>query len=141
MMENFAAEFAMEFSMFLGSQYNYWGSLFIAFGIICLVMLLAKSSAFAGLKSRLAAVGQMALTNYISQSIIAILIFHGVGLGLFGEVERTGQILITFGIWILQLIWSKPWLSKFRFGPLEWVWRSLTYMKKQPMRKVKPKNS
>ena len=141
MMENFAADFAMEFSMFLGSQYNYWGSLFIAFGIICLVMLLAKSDALSGLKSRLAAVGQMALTNYISQSIIAILIFHGVGLGLFGEVDRTGQILITFGIWILQLIWSKPWLSKFRFGPLEWVWRSLTYMKKQPMRKVKSKNS
>jgi uncharacterized protein len=136
MLQNFSADFSMEFSMFTGAQFNYWGSLFIAFGYICIVMLLSKSSLLKGFKARLAAVGQMALSNYISQSVIAVLIFHGVGLGLFGEVERTGQILITFGIWLLQFIWSKPWLSSFQFGPLEWVWRSLTYMKKQAFRKA-----
>lgn len=141
MLQNFSADFSMEFSMFTGAQFNYWGSLFIAFGYICIIMLLSKSSLFKGFKARLAAVGQMALSNYISQSVIAVLIFHGIGLGLFGEVERTGQILITFGIWLLQFIWSKPWLSSFQFGPLEWVWRSLTYMKKQPFKFSKTKHN
>lgn len=133
--KNFSEDFSMEFSMFLGSQFNYWGSLFIAFGYICMIMLLAKSNLMAGLKSRLAAVGQMALTNYIAQSVIAVLIFHGIGFGLFGQIDRTGQILITVGIWLAQLLWSKPWLSNYRFGPLEWAWRSLTYMKRQPFRR------
>jgi uncharacterized protein len=132
---NFEENFSLEFSMFIGSQFNYWGSLFIAFGFICLIMLFAKATFASGLKSRFAAIGQMAFTNYIMQSLIAVFIFHGVGLGLFGEVDRTGQILITLGIWIVQFIWSKPWLAKFRFGPLEWLWRSLTYREKQPFRR------
>ncbi len=132
---NFAEDFSFEFSMFLGSQFNYWGSLFIAFGYICMIMLLAKSNSMLAFKSRLAAIGQMALTNYLSQSIICVLIFYGVGFGLFGQIERTGQILITFAIWLVQFLWSKPWLSKYRFGPAEWLWRSLTYMKKQPFKR------
>ena len=132
MKANYDNDFSMEFSMFNGAQFNYWGSLFVSFGYICMIMLLAKSKSFVGFKSRLAAVGQMALTNYISQSLIAVFIYHGVGLGLFGEVDRTGQLLITLGIWLLQFIWSKPWLDNNRFGPLEWIWRSLTYMKRQP---------
>jgi len=134
LIKNFSEDFSVEFSMFLGSQFNYWGSLFVAFGYLCMIMLLSKSGLARGFKSRLAAIGQMALTNYIAQSVIAVLIFHGVGLGLFGEVDRTGQILITLGIWIVQFAWSKPWLSRYRFGPLEWIWRSLSYMKKQPLR-------
>lgn len=130
--KNFSENFSMEFSMFLGSQFNYWGSLFMGFGYICAVMLFARSNLAEGLKSRLAAIGQMALTNYIAQSIIAAIIFYGVGFGLYGEVHRTGQILITIGIWIIQLLWSQPWLSNFRFGPLEWLWRSLSYRKVQP---------
>jgi uncharacterized protein len=133
LIKNFSENFSVEFSMFLGSQFNYWGSLFVAFGYICIIMLWSKSQMGTNFRSRLSAIGQMALTNYIAQSVIAVLIFHGVGLGLFGEVERTGQILITFGIWIAQFLWSKPWLSNFRFGPLEWLWRSLAYRKKQPM--------
>lgn len=135
LIRNFSEEFSLAFSMFMGSQFNYWGSVFIAFGYICLVMILAKSPRLSGLKSRLAAIGQMAFTNYIIQSILAIFIFHGIGLGLFGEVDRTGQILITLCIWIVQFMWSKPWLEKFRFGPLEWLWRSLTYREKQPFRR------
>jgi uncharacterized protein len=133
--KNFSENFAYDYSMFIGSQFNYWGSLFVAFGYICLIMLLTKSNLWAGLKARLAAIGQMALTNYISQSVIAIFIFYGVGFSLYGEVDRTGQILITLGIWVVQFLWSKPWLSNYRFGPLEWLWRSLTYMQRQPFRK------
>jgi uncharacterized protein len=132
--KNYSENFSFEFSMYIGSQFNYWGSLFVAFGYICMIMLLSKSNIMTAFKSRLASIGQMALTNYISQSVIAVLIFHGVGFGLYGEVDRTGQIMITLSIWIIQFLWSKPWLSNYRFGPLEWLWRSLTYMKKQPFR-------
>ncbi len=131
--QNFEANFSFEYSMYLGSQFNYWGSLFVAFGYICLVMLIAKSSILPKLKARLAAVGQMALTNYLMQSIICVLIFFGIGLGLFGTFERWQQVLVVLGVWLLQILWSKPWLKKYRFGPFEWLWRSLTYMKKQAM--------
>ena len=133
--KNFEANWSFEYSMFLGSQFNYWGSLFISFAYICLIILFSKSTSFNNIKVRFAAIGQMALTNYIAQSIICAFIFFGIGLGLFGEVERTGQILIVIGIWLLQFAWSKPYLTHYKFGPLEWVWRSLTYWKKQPMKK------
>jgi uncharacterized protein len=77
----------------------------------------------------------MALTNYLAQSILGVLIFYGLGLGLFGEVSRSSQFLITLGIWALQFSWSKPWLQTFKFGPIEWLWRSLSYQKWQTMRK------
>jgi uncharacterized protein len=133
--KNFEANWDLTYSMFLGSQFNYWGSLLISIGYISLIMLLAKSSVFSSLKDRLAAIGQMALTNYISQSIIGALLFFGIGFSLFGQIERWLQVVIVLAVWILQLIWSKPWLNSYRFGPLEWVWRSLTYGKKQLLRK------
>lgn len=133
--QNFDAGWTMEYSMFTGSSFNYWGSLATSFGYICAVMLFSKSSVATVFKARLAAIGQMALTNYISQSLIGVGIFFGVGFGLFGEVSRTYQLFITLCIWALQFAWSKPWLEAFRFGPLEWLWRSLSYMKFQPMKK------
>ncbi|SEJ70618.1 uncharacterized protein SAMN05192553_10927 [Cyclobacterium xiamenense] len=133
--QNFHAGWSMDYSLFTGASFNYWGSLAQSFGYLCAVMLFSKSAAAAGIKRRLAAIGQMALTNYIAQSIIGVFIFYGVGLGLFGQVDRTTQVCITLGIWMLQYIWSKPWLDSFRFGPLEWVWRSLTYGKAQPIKK------
>ena len=65
--------------------------------------------------------------------VICITLFFGIGFGLFGQIDRWMQVIIVLLIWILQLIWSKPWLEKFRFGPLEWLWRSFTYGKKQKM--------
>jgi uncharacterized protein len=76
----------------------------------------------------------MALTNYLLQTLICTFIFYGHGFGLFGQLERSQQILVVFGVWALQLIISPLWLSYFRFGPAEWVWRSLTYWKLQPMK-------
>ena len=133
--KNFEAEWLFEYSMFLGSQWNYWGSLLVSYGFISLIMLWAKSSRFQTLKERLSAVGQMALTNYLLQSIICTFLFYGFGLGLFGTVDRWGQILIVFGVWIVQILWSKPWLNTFFFGPFEWIWRSLSYRKLQPFRR------
>jgi uncharacterized protein len=82
----------------------------------------------------LAAVGRMALTNYLMQSVVCTFVFYGHGLGLYGSVERTGQIGIVVGLWILQLIGSSLWLRYFRFGPAEWFWRILTYGELQPIR-------
>lgn len=133
--QNYANEWSMEYSMFIGSQFNYWGSLFVSFGFVCIIMLLVKSDSLKGLKDRLAAVGRMALTNYLMQSIICAFIFYGIGFGLFSKVERIWQIAIVVGIWLVQLLWSLPWLNVFNFGPFEWFWRSLTYRKCQAFKK------
>jgi len=119
---------------FFNHQFNYWGSLLVSAGWMGLVMLAVKSGRFGFITRRLAAVGRMALTNYLGHTIICTLIFYGHGLGLFGRVERLGQILIVLAIWALQLTVSPMWLRHFRFGPFEWLWRSLTYRRWQPMR-------
>ncbi len=117
----------------IGHQFNYWGSLLMSMVYISVVMLAAQANAFPRLSNALAAVGRMALTNYLFHSIVATFIFYT--LGYFGNVERIGQILIVFVIWAVQLIVSPIWLERFKFGPVEWLWRSLTYWKLQPMRK------
>jgi uncharacterized protein len=81
---------------------------------------------------RLAAVGRMALTNYLAQTLICTFIFFGWGLGYFARVERKWLPLFVIGVWLLQLLWSPWWLARFHFGPLEWLWRSLTYARRQP---------
>lgn len=132
--KNFAAGWAFEYSMFLGSQFNYWGSLFVALGHVGVVMLACSSGLLGRLRRVLAALGRMALTNYLMQTVICITVFYGHGLGLFGYVERKHQVLIVFAVWAVQLFYSPIWLRHFRFGPAEWVWRSLTYGRRQPMR-------
>jgi len=131
---NFLATWSLEYSMFYGPQLNYWGSLFVAFGYICMIMLLVRAARPGLLTRALAATGRMALTNYIMQTIICTTIFYGHGLGLYARMERKEQILVVFCVWVLQLIVSPIWLKHFRFGPLEWLWRSLTYRCRQPMR-------
>jgi len=123
------------------------GSIVMSIGIAAAVMLWCQmrlisgrvtprtDRAFFGLSlyDRLAATGRMAFTNYLTQTLICTTIFYGHGLGLFGYVERTGQFFIVVCIWILQLVWSPMWLRAFRFGPFEWLWRSLTYFRPQPL--------
>lgn len=133
--KNFEAGWTLEYSMFIGSQFNYWGSLAMGYAYICGIMLFVKTDGFKSIKQRLAAVGQMALTNYIAQSMIGMLLFFGVGFGLFGQFERSHQVIVVLAIWLMQLAWSRPWLDAYRFGPLEWVWRTFTYGKAQPMKK------
>ncbi|MEM6792517.1 MAG: DUF418 domain-containing protein [Acidobacteriota bacterium] len=133
---NFAADWSLEYSMFLGSQWNYWGSLGISFGYLGGVMLLCRQGTWPALQRRLAAVGRMALTNYLLQSALCTLIFYGgVGLGLFGRVDRAGLILVCAAVWTLQLAVSEMWLRRFHFGPAEWLWRSMTYRSLQPWRR------
>ena len=99
-------------------------------------MLIIQKGALAGLQRRLAAVGRMALSNYIAQSLLTTFVFHGWGLGLFGHLQRGEQMLIVVAVWLLQLTWSPWWLARFRFGPLEWLWRCLTYWRLQPFRRA-----
>ena len=110
------------------------GRVAMTFGHIGFWMLICKNDWLGWLTSRLAAVGRMALTNYVMHSVFAALIFTGIGFSLFGSLQRHQLFYVVAGIWLFQLIVSPIWMSRFRFGPLEWLWRSLTYNKKQPMR-------
>lgn len=110
------------------------GRLAMVSGHLGLLMLFCNSGLLGWLKRRLAAVGQMALTSYVSHSIICAFVFYGFGFGLFGQLARHELYFVVFAIWIFQLVVSPMWLARFRFGPLEWLWRSLTYAKRQPMR-------
>ena len=121
--KNFEANWSVEYSMFFGSQWNYLGSIFVAFGYVALTMLLTKYFRL-GL---LAKVGKMALTNYLLMTIISTFIFYGHGFGLIGSVDRSGQIIYVLSIWGFLLIFSWIWQKYFLFGPAEWVWRYLTY--------------
>ncbi|WP_419948377.1 DUF418 domain-containing protein [Candidatus Palauibacter sp.] len=131
---NVTAGFAWEQSKLGGSLFNYVGSVGVFLGYVGLVMLAARSGRLARAQARLAAVGRMALTNYIAQSLICTLIFYGHGLGLFERVGGVGCVAIVVAIWSMQLAWSPWWLARFRFGPLEWLWRTLSYGRRQPMR-------
>ena len=132
---NFESAWAVNYSPLVGTQYNYWGSLLVSGGWIGVVTLACRYDRFRPITSRLAAVGQMALTNYLLHSLICTTIFYGRGFGLFGQVERVGQLGIVLLIWAFQLIVSPLWLQRFRFGPAEWLWRSLSYRQRQPMRR------
>jgi len=110
------------------------GRLFTTIGHIGLFMLFIKSGILKFLQDALAAVGKMALTNYLMHTIICITFFLGFGFGMFGQLQRYELYFVVFAIWIFQLIYSPIWLKYFKYGPAEWLWRSLTYMKKQPFR-------
>ena len=82
-------------------------------------------------------VGQMAFTNYLAQSLMCGLFFYGVGFGYFGKLQIYEMYYVVAAVWVIEIIWSHLWLRYFRFGPMEWLWRSLTYWKWQPIRKEK----
>ena len=108
---------------------------FRALGIFGLIMLLYKSGLFKWLFALMRPVGQMAFTNYLMQSLLVGLFFYGIGFGMYGKLQRYEIYYVVAATWALEIIWSHIWLRYFRFGPLEWAWRSLTYWKIQPFRK------
>lgn len=133
---NVATDWAAPEFFFLGSLYNYWGSLPVALGWVGAVMLMCSTGALPAVTRRLAAVGRMAFTNYIAQTVICTTIFYGHGLGLFGSVDRVGQAGIVLAVWAVLLAASPWWLKRFHAGPLEWLWRSLVYRRAQPFKRV-----
>jgi uncharacterized protein len=115
----------------VGDQLNYWGGVPVALGWIGTVLLLYRSG---WLLTPMAAVGRMALTNYLMQTVICTFIFYGHGLGLFATVDRVGQLAIVAAIWVVQLAVSLWWMRSFALGPVEWLWRCLTYGEWLPIR-------
>ena len=108
----------------------HFGRLFMGLGYLGLVILLIKIEKLESLRFRLACVGRMALTNYLMHSVIALFIFTGAGLGLLGKFSWSQLYLFVLLIWVIQLYISPLWLKYFYFGPVEWLWRLLTYLKK-----------
>lgn len=124
-------------------EMNVWTAaprIFIALAHASVIMLIVRAGALRWLTDRLAAAGQMALTNYLMSSIIAVIVFDGWTFGLFGELQRYQLYFVVLGVWATILLWSKPWMEAFHYGPFEWVWRSLVQWKPQPWgKKAGPK--
>lgn len=115
-------------SVFAQMQWTYhFGRLGMAMGWLGLVVLLLHKGVLTGLQKRLAAVGRMALTNYLMHSFICLVVFTGLGFGLVGTLSRVELYIVVLAIWVLQLWFSPWWLASYRFGPVEWIWRWLTY--------------
>jgi uncharacterized protein len=126
--------FSTSYEVHGGIFLNGFGSIVVAMGHVGLLMLIVQSGALSWLTRRLASVGRMALSNYLTHSIVCTTLFYGYGFGLFGQINRTGLAAIVLIIWVSQLLISPIWLKYFRYGPAEWLWRSLTYGQLQPMR-------
>jgi uncharacterized protein len=126
-------------TMWIDQITNYFASPFVSFGYAGLIMIVAKTPWLALVRRPFAAAGQMAFTNYLTQTMVMVfLTVGGIGMGLFGQLERVEQVQLVLVVWLVQLIISPIWLSIFRFGPLEWLWRSLSYGKIQPLTKPAP---
>ena len=123
----YASEWNAAYVMNIGANYKFVSGLFMALGYIGLVIWCYKKGIFKKLQNRLRATGRMAFTNYIGMSVICTLLFNGHGLGLFGTLDRLQQFLIVISVWVLILIISPLVLKNYRLGPLEWLWRKLTY--------------
>ncbi len=108
----------------------------LAIGYLGLLLWFCQTAHGQAIKRSLAAVGRMALTNYLSQSILCALIFYGFGLGLYGRITGYPLYGVVLMIWGVQLAWSSWWLKHFRLGPFEWVWRSITYQRAQAWREA-----
>jgi uncharacterized protein len=106
----------------------------LTFGYVSALVLLAQKEPWRKPLKPLAAAGRMALTNYLMQSVICTFLFYSYGLRLYGSVGAAAGLVLSVSIWLVQLPISMLWLGKFRFGPMEWLWRSLTYGKAQPMK-------
>ena len=101
------------------------------------VALLALQQSWRARFAPVASAGRMAITNYLAQSLICTLIFYGYGLGFYGA-GQAACVLLAVIIWLVEVAWSVWWLKHFRFGPVEWLWRTITYWEGQPMRLAAP---
>ena len=123
----YSSDWSGAYVMNIGANYKFVSGLLMALGYIGLVIWIYKKGIFKKLQNRLQATGRMAFTNYIGMSVICTLIFNGHGLGLYGTFDRFQQFLIVMGVWVIILIISPKVLKKYQFGPLESIWRKLTY--------------
>ncbi|MGH9253528.1 MAG: DUF418 domain-containing protein [Vicinamibacterales bacterium] len=121
--------------------WNYTGAVLASVGYAAAIILAVKRGALSGVRRALAAVGQMAFSNYLLQSVVTSILFLGWGFGFAGQLDYAEQLLVVVAIWAGQLVVSPLWLARYRFGPAEWLWRSLTYWERQPMRRGASRSS
>lgn len=110
--------------------------MFRSIGMLGTLFILYRLAFFARFFQLFQPVGQMAFTNYLMQSVICGLFFYGVGFGNFGKLQRYEIYFVVLVVWVIQIIYSHIWMRYYLFGPFEWLWRTLTYWKKQPMRRT-----
>ena len=106
----------------------------MCFGYFAAIVLLMQQPAWAQRLRWFAPAGRMALTNYLLQSVVCTVVFYGYGLGHFERLPRVWQPLFVIAVFAAQVVFSRWWLSKFRYGPAEWLWRWLTYLQRPAMR-------
>ena len=106
----------------------------MCFAYFSAIVLLMQRSAWRARLKWIAPAGRMALTNYLMQSVICTLVFYGYGLGYFEQLPRAWQPLFVLAVFVLQVLWSRWWLSRYRYGPMEWLWRWLTYLERPKLR-------
>lgn len=109
--------------------------LFLTFFYIAGMTLLLQKKSWQGALQNFAAIGKLALTTYLSQTLIGIILFYGLGFNLMGEVNPWICLLLTFPVYGIQILFSRWWLSRYTYGPVEWLWRSLTYRQWQPLKR------
>ncbi len=118
--------------------FSFWGAIpriMLTVGYAAALILIIQRYQNNPMLARIAATGRAAFSNYLGTSIVMTTIFYGYGFGQFGHVGRAGLWVFVLGAWAVMLLWSKPWLMKFHYGPLEWLWRSLARGQLQEMRR------
>ncbi len=123
---------------FVGDILFVYGSTALAVGYGAGIVLLAHGRKWMSVLRLLENLGKMALTVYLSGTLMFTILFYGYGFGLYGTIPRIWQMGFVVAVVAFQLWFSPIWLQRFRFGPVEWLWRSLTYWKRQPMRRAIP---
>jgi len=121
----------MQFALWMAAAVPFRPVMVVA--IAAMIVLLTRKGG--PLVERIAAAGRAAFTNYLGTSILMTGLFYGYGLGLYGTMSRIELWIPVVAMWALMLLWSKPWLARFRYGPFEWLWRSLARGRLEPMRR------
>lgn len=128
---SFAHGWDLRDHMLVGIHFDYWGNLFVGLGWVGAILLLLRRGV---VPHRVVAVGRTALSNYLLETFLCTTMFYGHGLGLFGSVDRVGQLAFVVLVWAIQLVVSPWWLGRFSMGPLEWALRWATLGHRVPIR-------
>lgn len=126
---HYVHDWEITYGLFAGLVYNHLATPLLVFAYLGIIMTIHLEGRMHRLRSGLCAIGRMAFTNYIGQSLICTSLFYGYGLALFGQLDRLQLLALVCAIWAFQFYFSLWWLSRFHHGPLEWLWRALTYFR------------
>lgn len=109
---------------------DFFGGVLMAIAYACLIAVVMEKFQGGKLLLFLAPVGKLSMSNYLFQSVVTTLIFYNYGLGFYGKISLTAGVLLALGIFFIQVLMSHFWVKRFYYGPVEWLWRSVTYLNK-----------